>query len=204
MRLERRGRGAVALESEVMAKITYNPAVQHLHGAVGNMVFKQQSGRDVVASKPDHVNQPNTPAQLQQRENFRQAAAYAKNALADAQLGAAYSAKAKADHSTPIAEAVKDWMTPPEVTAIDLSHYNKHVGDVIFIAAQDDFEVTGVTVAIEDNAHAPLEGGAAMFDAASGGWKYVATTDASAKPGVTVTATAQDRPGNTGTLTATK
>ena len=55
-----------------MAKITYNPAVQHLHGAVGNMVFKQQSGRDVVASKPDHVNQPNTPAQLQQRENFRQ------------------------------------------------------------------------------------------------------------------------------------
>ena len=187
-----------------MAKITYNPAVQHMHGAVGNLVFKLQAGRDIVAAKPDHANQPNSPAQLQQRENFRQAAAYAQNALADAQLGGAYSAKAKADHSTPTAEAVKDWMTAPAVTAVDLSHYNKHVGDVSFIAAQDDFEVTGVTVAIEDNAHAPVEGGAAMFDAASGGWKYVATTDASAKPNVTVTATALDHPGNTGMLTATK
>ena len=128
-------------------------------------------------------------------------------------------------------------MTLPAVTAVDLSHYNKHVGDVSFIAAQDDFEVTGgcdskrvrlsipprprsrprpsVAVRFEDededetNPHptliTPVTGVmAAMFDAASGGCKYVATTDASAKPGVTVTATAQDRPGNTGMLTATK
>ena len=78
-----------------MAKITYNPAVQHLHGKVGNMVFKERLGRDIVAAKPDQVNQPNTPAQMQQRENFRQASKYAKSALADPQVNAEYAAKAK-------------------------------------------------------------------------------------------------------------
>ncbi len=187
-----------------MAKITYHPAVRHLHGHVGKMVFKERQGMDIVAEKPDQVNQPNTPAQLQQRENFRQAAAYAKGALADPQVNAAYSVKAKEPHSSPIAVAVKDWMTPPTVTAIDLSHYSKHAGDAIYIAAQDDFEVTGVTVAIEDNAHVAVESGTATFDATSGSWKYLATVDASAKAGLTVKATAQDRPGNSGTLTATK
>lgn len=158
---------------------------------------------DIVAEKPDQVNQPNTPAQLLQRENFRQAAAYAKGALTDPQVNAAYSAKAKELYSSPIAVAVKDWMTEPQVMAIDLSHYSKHVGDAIYIAAQDDFEVTGVAVAIEDNAHAPVENGTATFDATSGSWKYLAKVDASAKSGLRVTATAQDRPGNTGTLTAT-
>jgi hypothetical protein len=90
------------------------------------------------------------------------------------------------------------------VTTVDLSHYNKHIGDAIFIAAQDDFEVTGVTVAIEDSTHTPVESGAAAFDAASGSWKYTATVDASAKPSVTVTAKASDRPGHVGELTATK
>ncbi|HTX22664.1 MAG TPA: hypothetical protein VMD27_12525 [Candidatus Aquilonibacter sp.] len=77
-------------------------------------------------------------------------------------------------------------------------------GDVISIAAQDDFAVTGVTVAIEDNTHTAVEQGAATFDAASGSWKYMATVDASAKSGLSVTATASDRPGNTVTLSATK
>ena len=187
-----------------MAKITYNPAVRHLHGHLGKMVFKERQGMDIVAEKPDQVNQPNSPAQVLQRENFRQAAAYAKGALADPQVNAAYSAKAKELHSSPIAVAVKDWMIAPQVTAIDLSHYSKHVGDAIYIAAQDDFEVTGVAVAIEDNAHVAVESGTATFDAASGSWKYTVTVDASAKAGLKVTATAHDRPGNAGTLTATK
>lgn len=174
-----------------------------MHGHVGKLVFKERQGMDIVAEKPDQVNQPNTPAQMVQRENFRQAAAYAKGAMANPQVNAAYSAKAKELHSSPIAVAVKDWMTEPQVTAIDLSHYSKHVGDAIYIAAQDDFEVTGVAVAIEDSTHTPVESGTATFDAASGSWKYLAKVDASAKSGLTVTATASDRPGNTGTLSAT-
>ena len=187
-----------------MAKITYNPAVRHLHGHLGKLVFKERQGMDIAAEKPDHVNQPNSPAQMTQRENFRQAAAYAKGALAQPALKAAYAAKAKGMHSSPVAVAVKDWMTVPEVTAIDLSQYTKHVGDAIYVTAQDDFEVTGVTVAIEDSGHVLVESGTATFDATTGSWKYQATVDATAKPTLTVTATASDHPGNTGTLTATK
>jgi len=187
-----------------MAKITYAPAVKHLHGHLGDMVFKERMGQDIVASKPDQVNQPNSPAQLAVREQFRQAAAYGKGAMQDTVAHAAYAARARELHSSPIAVAIQDWMSEPTVTAIDLSHYNKLVGDVISIAAQDDFEVAGVTVVIEDNAHAAVESGAAVFDAASGSWKYTATVDASSKPSVTVTATASDRPGNTGALSATK
>ena len=47
-----------------MAKITYAPAVKHLHGHLGDMVFKSRTGEDIVASKSrTQVNQPNTPAQ---------------------------------------------------------------------------------------------------------------------------------------------
>jgi len=162
------------------------------------------SAANIEAYKPDVVNQPNSPAQLAVRESLAEAAHWAKGVCADPAVKAAYTAKAKELHSTAIAVAVKDWMSEPTVTAIDLSAYNKHVGDVISIMAQDDFAVTGVTVAIEDATHTAVESGAATFDAASGSWKYTATVDASAKSGLTVTANAQDRPGNTGTLSATK
>ena len=103
-----------------------------------------------------------------------------------------------------MAVAIQDWMSAPTVSAIDLSHYNKHVGDAIYIASHDDVKVTGVTVAIVDSTQAPVESSVAVFDAASGSWRYTTAVDASAKPSVTVTASASDRSGNTGTLTGTK
>ena len=187
-----------------MAKITYTPGWDHVHGHVGTFVYRERYGDNIVVKKPDQVAQPNTPAQSAVKDNFRQAAAYAKSAMADTQAHAAYLAEARVRHSSPIAVAVEDWMNAPEVTAIDLSQYTKKVGDAIYIKAQDDFAVTGVMVAIVDNTQIPVESGAAVLDAASGSWKYTATVDASAKPSVTVTATASDRPGNTGTLSATK
>ena len=183
-----------------MAKITYNPAVKHLHSHVGDFVFKTQEGRNIVAAKPDHVNQPNTPAQQQQREQFSQGARYAKGVLADAQALAPYAAKAREVHKPAFALALGDYLTPPVVDEIDLNGYHKHVGDAILVRAHDDIEVTGVRVSIVDNAQAPVESGTATFDPAVNAWRYVATVDASAKPGVTVTANALDHPGHAGTL----
>ncbi len=59
-------------------------------------------------------------------------------------------------------------------------------------------------VTIVDNAQATVESGTATFDPAVNAWRYVATVDASAKPGVTVTANALDHPGHTGTLSVTQ
>ena len=81
-----------------MAKITYNPAVKHMHGHVGDLVFKTRDGRNLMAAKPDQVNQPNTPAQQQQKEQFRLGAFYAKGIMANALARAPYAAKAKEVH----------------------------------------------------------------------------------------------------------
>ena len=187
-----------------MAKITFNPNVAHVHGHVGNWVLKERMGVDIVAAKPDQVHQPNSPAQQQQRAKFQQAAVYAKGSMTDAQLKALYSAKAKLEKSSPFAEAVKDWFTPPVVDAILLSDYHKHPGEPISIRAHDDFEVVGVNVELKNaSTNAVLESGPAGYDAPSGQWVYAATTDASSVAQVMVTATALDHPGHPGTLSAT-
>jgi len=187
-----------------MAKITFNPNVAHVHGHVGNWVLKERMGVDIVAAKPDQVHQPNSPAQQQQRAKFQQAAVYAKGSMTDAQLKALYSAKAKLEKSSPFAEAVKDWFTPPVVDAIDTSNYHKHPGEPISIRAHDDVAVAGVNVELKNaSTNAVLESGPAAYDAPSGQWVYAAMTDASAVAQVTVTATALDHPGHPATLSAT-
>lgn len=187
-----------------MAKATLNPTVDKIHGQVGRMVYKSRYGVEIIAAKPDHVEQPNTPAQLLVRSDFTEGAEYAKGAMANPQLHAAYAAEAKIQKSSPNAVAIKDWMHVPEVKLVDVSHYSKQVGDFIYVKAIDDFQVVGVAVSIEDSAHAVIESGAAVFDMATNSWKYTATVDATAKGTVTVTATAMDNPGNTGTLSANK
>jgi hypothetical protein len=175
-----------------------------MHGKMGNMVFKQSRGRDIVAASPQQVNQPNTPAQQEQREKFSQGARYAKGALADAQLKVLYESKSKHVNTPPFALAVADFLTPPVVDEIDLGGYHKHIGDAILIKAHDDLEVTNVRVTIVDNAQVAVESGTATFDPALNAWRYVATVDASAKPNVTVTANALDHPGHAGTLSVTQ
>ena len=113
-------------------------------------------------------------------------------------------AKSKAVHTPPFALAVKDYLTPPEVDAINRSQYNKHVGDPSFIRAHDDPEVTAVEVVLKDQNQTQVETGAATFDTVIGTWKYMATTDATSSTSMTATAIAHDRPGHTGTLMAMK
>jgi hypothetical protein len=171
-----------------------------MHGGMVHMVFKERDGMDIVAQKPDAVNQPNTPAQQAQKELFSQGAHYAKGVMADPAAKQPYVAKSKAVHKSAFSLAVGDFLTPPSVDSVDVTEYHRHVGEPIVIKAHDDIQVTGVTVSIVDNTKAAVENGAATFDAASGAWKYVATKDASAKPSVTVTANALGLPGHTGTL----
>ena len=99
-------------------------------------------------------------------------------------------------------------LTDDEVAFFDALETNdsavKVLGEPTLIKVHDDFEVAGVMVAIEEDAHASVESGPATFDPAVRAWRYVATADASAKPTVTVTANALDRPGHAGTLSLTQ
>ena len=48
-------------------------------GTVGNLIFYVVGGKQYVRSKPAKVHQPNTPAQLQARDRFRQSSKLAKS-----------------------------------------------------------------------------------------------------------------------------
>src|SRR5947207_1201196 len=125
-----------------MASVKLNPVLEGVHGKIGDLVFKQVQGKTVVARKPDHVTQPNTPAQVAVKERFRLAAFYGKTAMADPAAKALYVDKAKHKGVPVFALAVADFIHAPAVDEVDLSAYAGQTGDLIRIRASDDFEVT--------------------------------------------------------------
>ena len=187
-----------------MAKVIFAPGFKSIHGSVSRLLYRVFLGRNIVYGKPDRVRQPNTPAQRNWRQTFREATAYAKCIKEEAPATwSAYVAEARKRCTTATALATQDWLKPPKVTAIDLKGYQRQAGDVIAVQAVKDFEVTAVRVSITNGLGAPLESGAAVFDAASGWWKYTVATDATGESGLTVRATAWDHPGHTGWLELT-
>ena len=184
-----------------MAKVTLAPGIESIHGAVGRFLYRVCLGMNIAYAKPK-VRQPRTPAQRAWWRRFGEASEYAADVAKIPAIWPAYVAKARQRRTTAPSLAIKDWLTPPKVTAIELSGYQRHAGDVITVQAEDDFEVTRVAVEILADAQTVVESGAAMFDKASGSWKYTATADATGQSKLTVRATAWDHPGHTGTLEA--
>ena len=58
-----------------MARVPEQPLFS---GTISNMIFYSVGGKQYVRSKPARVKQPNTPAQLQARDKFRQSSKLAK------------------------------------------------------------------------------------------------------------------------------
>jgi hypothetical protein len=74
-----------------MAKVKLNPILLELHGKVGDMVFRRtRNGGVSLIRKADMSNVKWSPAQVANRQRFREAAAYAKQLLSDPQVRATY------------------------------------------------------------------------------------------------------------------
>lgn len=178
-----------------MAKVELNSALSALSGRMDNWVYRR-TRRGVSVGKRPLMTRPPTLAQVAVRDRFRQAAAYAKAALLDPALRSRYEAVARSRALAAFPCALTDFLTPPRVDAIDLGAYHGRVGDLIKVAAFDDFEVTGVTVTIRDDADGLLMQGPAVLT--DGRWSYAATAAIQIGEAVTVEAVATDRPGHTG------
>ncbi len=185
-----------------MAKGKLNPALEQMRGHVGEIVFKQYGDKVVVTRKPDMSRVKWNAAQKAARERFREAMAYAKWMMGNAEMRAAYEAAAKAKGRRTFNLMLSDFLTPPVVDEIDASGYSGKVGECIRVRAHDDFEVLGVTVMLATEDHAILEQGAAVeTPRGSGWWSYAVTTDVPRGTTVRITATATDRPGHAGHMT---
>lgn len=87
-------------------------------------------------------------------------------------------------------------LNAPSVDKVDVSEYEGAAGDPIVIRAHDDFDVTGVTVALTQADGAAIESGAAVETPAnSGRWVYTASTTVPTGTTVRIAVTAVDRPG---------
>ena len=179
-----------------MAKVKLNPALEAIHGHVGDFVFKRFAGAEYVGKMPDRTGIVPSEDQLAQMDKFRLAALYGKAVLADPVAQAVY-ADAAARKGIPVfALTVGDFLNAPAVDEIDLADYTGKIGDVIGIRASDDVEIKGVTVAIREQGGDILEQGVAVWTPASATWKYTATTDLAQGQAVSIEVSATDRPGH--------
>ena len=188
-----------------MAHVKMNPIFEQMSGKMGDLVLKRYGDAVVVARKPELNGQEPTAAQAAARERFRRAAQYGRLALAQPEVRARYAAAARESGNPLFSLMVADFFSSPVVDEVNLSGYTGQAGDTIVIQAHDDFEVTGVTVSISEAGGQVVENGAATQNPPnSGRWLYTTTQTVNNVSGVQVTATASDRPGNTGTRTVVR
>lgn len=180
-----------------MAKIQLNSAIRTIQGTLDNWVYRRNGDGMAIAKRPTVTAAP-TAAQLAVREFFRAAAAYARSVGLDPVQKPRYAAAAKAKGMRAFAFAVADFLNEPQVLAIDASAYHGAVGQLIKVRARDDFEVTGVMVAIRDGEGALIQQGAAVL--VDGVWQYATTVGIAPGEELTIEAVATDRPGHTGSL----
>jgi hypothetical protein len=188
-----------------MAQVKMNPVFVEMKGKVGDLVFKQYGDALVMARMPSGNGHEPTPAQMEVRERFCEAALYGKLALAQAAVREAYLAAARERGKPLTSVAIADFFNAPVVDKLDASGYSGRPGETIVIQAHDDFEVVGVAVSICDAGGQAVENGTATQDPPnSGRWIYTTTQTVSDVTGAQVTATASDRPGNVGTRTVVR
>ena len=171
-------------------------------GASGNVgtlwSFRQRAGKTVLAKVRGANSKPPSAKGLAIQDRFKKALAYARSAMKDPDMKAAYAAAAPRGVSA-FNFALGDAAGSPVVNKIDSTNYHGAVGDKLVIDATDNFKVTGVVVTIDSAAGALIESGNAVLDD-NKNWIYTATVANAAIAGSKITAVASDVPLNTGTL----
>jgi len=93
-----------------MAKVTLNPILKQLSGAMGDVVFRVSStGETTIAKQPDMSHVKWSKAQKAHRQRFKQAVVYAKAAMAKPKVHAVYEKMAAKEHKLPYDMAVSDY-----------------------------------------------------------------------------------------------
>jgi hypothetical protein len=173
--------------------------LQMVHAAVlgKKMILKKRGNKYFLAQSPTiNKNRKPTIAREKHMNKFSAAVSYASAAMANPELKELYRAT---KNRSKFNNAVRDYMRPPEVRAIDASDYNGKAGQTIWISANDDFKVTSVKVNIYNFQGILLEEGKAV-SINGNNWHYTTTKNAGLRSGCRIRAVAQDLPKNTGEL----
>jgi hypothetical protein len=181
-----------------MAKVELAKAFEAIRGKIGDLLFKNQDGKQTVMRLPDYSGRQ-LPPQLESQKPVMQRAgrAWANLKAENPLVFTAYAARARQLKRSVFSLFYNDYCVPPSVQEIDASEYTGRAGQKISVCVHDVFDVRQVEVTIRAAVGTVLESGAAAKLKATGNWwVYVAQLDGELAPGTTVEAVALDWPGN--------
>lgn len=182
-----------------MGKIKNNLVTQGFSGKFGDdITFRQIGGKTFFAKRAVRSALP-SERQLAMRDKFGQASWYASNALADPQVYQHYKIMAKFQglRSAYLA-ATADFLTTPEIGALNTSAYLGKAGDLISITSLTPYKITEIDVRILAPDGTVVESGKAVVREPK--WHYRTTVDNLQVSGSRVIVTAHDRQGETSTI----
>ena len=162
-----------------MAKSKDNVIMQGASGTIGKLlVFRQRGDQTIIARRPTSQNKKApTSKQLDVQNRFIDASLYARTAIQDPYLKAAYQAKATINQ-TAFNVAFKDYFTAPVIRRWDDSGYQGNAMDQILFMVKDIMAVLKVQVGIFDANDLELEIGMAQdMDGHGVSWMYQVQAD---------------------------
>ena len=181
-----------------------NPLLRGVSGKIGNVVIRQTAHGIVLANAPRKSSRKPNQQEMAIRNRFSDAAEYARRQLQYHTTKEMYQAKVNPKLNSAYVVAVKDFLSPPKILNLDITRYHGKIGNPIIVDAEDDFRVNLVRITIKDASGKTIERGQASRRISySDQWIYIASVKNDLLPGSSITARAEDLPGNQATATAT-
>jgi hypothetical protein len=177
-----------------MSKSKTNLLTHGFSGTVGKQyVMRRRNGQQIIAARPERDTKVYSEAQLDARKAFAEAASYAKGAMRNPELKAAYAVRGDG-HVSAYAAAVTDFYKKPWISSIDTDRYHGRAGDTISVSAGDYFRVVEVLIIITDAAGQKIEEGNCALSEVTSKWVYTATVEIPDIAGTSVKAVVRDLP----------
>ena len=92
-----------------MVKVILNPGIRRMSGKMGDWTYRWMYGKQTVMKTPDMSKVKWSKAQKVHRQRFKQAIAYARQAMADPKVRSHYEKAGKKAGRQPFRMAVSDF-----------------------------------------------------------------------------------------------
>jgi hypothetical protein len=186
-----------------MAEYKNNFATYSLSGTFAGIgTFHNRGGKTFLRKIRAKPSVPDSEKQTAVKKRFAECIQYAKAAIKDPTVKAAYAAVAKSGRAA-FNRAVTDAYYPPKIIKVKTDKYSGRPGDSLTVEATDDFKVAVVRVTIHDANFRLIEEGDAVMQINELDWLYVVTAANESLAGSKITVVAADLPGNRTSLTVT-
>lgn len=182
-----------------MARIGNKSLLKGVSGKIGGLVVRQTSNGPVLAKAPSKSKKSKEPsvAQVQVRERFTAAGAYAQKQLKNPAMSLLYRAGVGKKYYSAHHVAATDFLTPPKIAGVFAADYTGLPKQSIKVHATDDFRVASVSVVIAKEGEIIEKGLAVPVTIENDEWTYRTRHENKLWKDCTVTVQVRDFAGNT-------